>query len=179
MIVLARRAALDEWLRGARIGDEDASRLRHAIGELTTNAMEHAYPDSASDGHTVTLSDTGEVQAQVLDQGHWREPQTCPHRGLGLQLAAGLVDTLCIERPRRHHHHRPASSNPTGPAADRRRADVRNGCGATRPTQPLSGTGAAVRAATAAARRRTHRRHHRRLPSTPQYTPPAPPAPTP
>jgi anti-sigma regulatory factor (Ser/Thr protein kinase)/anti-anti-sigma regulatory factor len=95
------RVPLDEWLRDARTSEEDAGRLRHAIGELVTNAMEHAYRDQPGEVHavtvTATLSDTGEVLAQVLDQGRWREPVPLKDRGMGLQLAAGLIDSLHVE----------------------------------------------------------------------------------
>jgi anti-anti-sigma factor len=95
------RMAFDEWLLEARTDGEDAGRLRHAIGELVTNAMEHAYPDDAAERHTVTitasLTDTGDILAQVLDQGRWREPVPNPDRGLGLQLATNLVDLVRLE----------------------------------------------------------------------------------
>lgn len=94
------RERLEAWLTGARVGIEDANALQHAVLELATNAIEHAYTDAVGNlSVTVTaiLTDTGRVHAQVADQGRWREPRPSTGRGLGLRLAEGLVDTLRIE----------------------------------------------------------------------------------
>ncbi|GLZ33421.1 hypothetical protein Lesp02_56090 [Lentzea sp. NBRC 105346] len=91
---------LEAWLADARIFQHDAEAVRHAAGELATNAIEHAYIDSA-DPHSftvaATLDDTGHVRIQVSDQGRWREPAPSADRGLGLQVAEHMVDTLRIE----------------------------------------------------------------------------------
>jgi serine phosphatase RsbU (regulator of sigma subunit)/anti-sigma regulatory factor (Ser/Thr protein kinase)/anti-anti-sigma regulatory factor len=94
------RERLDEWLRRAGTGEKDVQRLRHALGELVTNAMEHAYRDRTGEAQvtiSATISDSGELLARVLDQGRWREPQPTPNRGRGLLIATGLVDSVQIE----------------------------------------------------------------------------------
>jgi serine phosphatase RsbU (regulator of sigma subunit)/anti-sigma regulatory factor (Ser/Thr protein kinase)/anti-anti-sigma regulatory factor len=96
----AIRQEIGEWLAGARVPAEDTSRIQHALGELITNALEHAYIDSA-DPHTVTvtaeLTATGDVTAQTIDGGRWREPKPSADRGLGLTMTTELVDALHID----------------------------------------------------------------------------------
>ena len=91
------RHRLDTWLAALGATGEDAFALQHAIGELLTNAIEHA---EAGAGATVSLSATltgdGAVEVSVTDHGRWREPQRQPHRGRGLALATELVGTLRV-----------------------------------------------------------------------------------
>ncbi|HWC80097.1 MAG TPA: SpoIIE family protein phosphatase [Pseudonocardiaceae bacterium] len=94
------RERLDEWLTGTRAGSDDGDALRHAVVELATNAVEHAYLDAPRvDSVTVSaaLAATGEVRIQVADRGRWRDPVPSPDRGLGLQVTEALVDALQIE----------------------------------------------------------------------------------
>ncbi|GAA1500934.1 sigma-F factor regulator [Dactylosporangium maewongense] len=88
------------WLAGARVGGPDADALMHAVMELATNVVDHAWIDSA-DEHTFTvtaaLTDTGHVDVRVADRGRWREPAPSVDRGLGLQMTSQLVDGLRIE----------------------------------------------------------------------------------
>ncbi|WP_068269605.1 ATP-binding SpoIIE family protein phosphatase, partial [Aldersonia kunmingensis] len=94
------RERFDQWMTGARVSDDDAHALRHAMVELATNAIEHAYVDSADVAVctiTAALADTGRVSIQVADQGHWRDPAPSPDRGLGLQLTEALVDSVRVE----------------------------------------------------------------------------------
>lgn len=94
------RQRLREWLAGISLNDRDVSALLHVVTELATNTMEHAYIDSPG-AHpyevTAALSDTGDVRLSVTDHGAWREPHPSPDRGLGLQLTAGLVDSMHID----------------------------------------------------------------------------------
>jgi anti-anti-sigma factor len=94
------RARLDDWLDGIHAGPADTGALRHAVIELTTNAMEHAYADSGgSRPVTVTarFSETGDVRLRVIDEGRWREPRPSADRGLGLHMTSKLVDTVRVE----------------------------------------------------------------------------------
>ncbi|HEU5473612.1 MAG TPA: SpoIIE family protein phosphatase [Actinophytocola sp.] len=94
------RERLAAWLAGAHVSRKDTDALQHAVVELATNAIEHAYLDSPAHHTvtvTVTLTDAGLVDAQVADQGRWRQPVPSTDRGLGLQLAEGMVDTLHID----------------------------------------------------------------------------------
>lgn len=96
----AVRQELDTWFGQARIDPADAHRLRHAVGELLANVSDHAFVNSPGDHDfdlQVSLTDSGQLQAQVVDQGSWREPQDSQHRGLGLHMVANLVDELTID----------------------------------------------------------------------------------
>ncbi|GLY47847.1 SpoIIE family protein phosphatase [Lentzea sp. NBRC 102530] len=91
---------LARWLAGARAHERDAESLRYAVGELAANAIEHAYLDSAGpDTFTVTatLTDAGDARVQVSDRGRWRAPAPSGDRGLGLQVAQRMVDTLRVD----------------------------------------------------------------------------------
>ena len=90
------RVALARWLAAAGAATSDVFLLQHAIGELATNAIEHAVG-----GHTVEirarLEASGVVEATVADHGGWRPPERQPSRGRGLALTAQLVQSLRVE----------------------------------------------------------------------------------
>ncbi|MET9225786.1 SpoIIE family protein phosphatase [Lentzea sp. NPDC003310] len=94
------RQELEDWLTGLHLGAADLDALRHAVMELVTNAVEHAYLDLPP-VHEFTvrarLTDRGQVQVEVADQGRWREPRSSADRGLGLQITAQMVDEFHIE----------------------------------------------------------------------------------
>ncbi|MGW2307444.1 SpoIIE family protein phosphatase [Actinomadura luteofluorescens] len=113
----AARKALDEWLYDLGARAEDVILLRHAIGELVTNAVEHAY-DGTPGAVRIRAECTarGVVEIEVADDGHWREPwQPTEDRGRGLAMASDFADELHVETgPRgttatvRHRLTRPA-----------------------------------------------------------------------
>ncbi|WP_141582494.1 SpoIIE family protein phosphatase [Actinomadura sp. WMMA1423] len=113
----AARKALDEWLYDLGARSEDVILLRHAIGELVTNGVEHAY-DGTPGAVRVRAECTGRgvVEIEVADDGHWREPwQPTEDRGRGLAMASDFADELRVETgPRgttatvRHRLTRPA-----------------------------------------------------------------------
>ncbi|EOD66740.1 SpoIIE family protein phosphatase [Amycolatopsis vancoresmycina] len=129
------RTELDDWLDTARVGRADSTAIRHAVVELATNVMDHAYLD-APDLYPVTvtadLTDTGRVELRVADQGRWREPRPSPDRGLGLHLTSDIVDVLQISHDARgttafarHRLTRPArllTAESWGPASSARPA---------------------------------------------------------
>lgn len=94
------RVQLAGWLDAARIGPGHVEAVEHAVIELATNCVEHAYT-GAAEGQTFVvtarLAEDGRLRVQVRDRGVWREPRPSPERGLGLQLAAALADDLHIE----------------------------------------------------------------------------------
>lgn len=96
------RAALAAWLDQIQCMSEDRYALDVAVGELVTNAVEHAYPEGAAGDVRVEahLDRDGYVRCTVTDNGRWREPETAPARGgRGLLLARRLVDELRIQHP--------------------------------------------------------------------------------
>jgi serine phosphatase RsbU (regulator of sigma subunit)/anti-sigma regulatory factor (Ser/Thr protein kinase)/anti-anti-sigma regulatory factor len=97
------RHALGAWLDAVGATEQDVFVLQHALGELVTNAIEHAFdgpdPSGAVPEVTVraTLTPAGVIEATVTDRGRWREPERQPTRGRGLALTAQLVDSLRVE----------------------------------------------------------------------------------
>lgn len=105
------RAAVDQWLAAVGAGERDLNAVRHATGELVTNAAEHSNPDTTQGRLRVAarLDADGTAQITVADNGRWRsaarppEPPRSPgpldrERGRGLAMAAGLVDELRLDR---------------------------------------------------------------------------------
>jgi anti-sigma regulatory factor (Ser/Thr protein kinase)/anti-anti-sigma regulatory factor len=100
--VTTTRTALDTWLAALGVDDVTATAIQHAVGEVVTNAVEHAYADRPGGPHTVEvhaeLTETGVVEIAVADHGRWRVPSDHPYRGVGLTMAVELVDDVRIER---------------------------------------------------------------------------------
>jgi serine phosphatase RsbU (regulator of sigma subunit)/anti-sigma regulatory factor (Ser/Thr protein kinase)/anti-anti-sigma regulatory factor len=94
------RRELGDWLAAGHFGPQATTVLNHAVGELVTNAMEHAYLDSAGP-HPVTITaeigPTGQLTARTVDEGRWREPKPSADRGLGLGMTSDLVDSLHLD----------------------------------------------------------------------------------
>ncbi|GGN18785.1 serine phosphatase RsbU (regulator of sigma subunit)/anti-sigma regulatory factor (Ser/Thr protein kinase)/anti-anti-sigma regulatory factor [Actinoplanes campanulatus] len=95
------RARVQAWLTEARVAQPDAGAITHAIVELATNVVDHAWIDVAAQRNaftvTAALTGTGHVEVRVTDRGRWREPAPSPDRGLGLHMTSQLVDSLRIE----------------------------------------------------------------------------------
>lgn len=89
------RAEVAGWLAALGATPDDVFVLQHALGELMTNAIEHA--SSAGDVTVrATLDAGGVVEASVTDRGTWRPASRQPTRGRGLALTAQLVDSLKV-----------------------------------------------------------------------------------
>jgi anti-sigma regulatory factor (Ser/Thr protein kinase) len=88
------RADLDTWLRALRVAPLDRMAVQHAVGELVSNAVEHAY-DDVDVRHPLAvdarLTSGGMVEFVVADRGRWRS-NSPDRRGRGLALASGLLD---------------------------------------------------------------------------------------
>ena len=96
--LMALRTEFGRWLRQCGAGADDECALRHAVVELATNSLEHAYLDRVDDGTTcdvtAELNRDERLSIVVTDRGAWREPSPSPDRGLGLQVASGMVERL-------------------------------------------------------------------------------------
>jgi anti-sigma regulatory factor (Ser/Thr protein kinase) len=106
-IITARRS-LHGWLRGQGVGEPEALRLCHAVGELVTNSVEHSSPDRTDGRVTLTadLTPAGDALLTVADDGRWRRRNRpggpAPHHhGLGLAMTTGFVDSLTVEHDER------------------------------------------------------------------------------
>ncbi|MBG0561217.1 SpoIIE family protein phosphatase [Actinoplanes sp. NEAU-A11] len=94
------RAELGAWLAAVGAAEHDAFVLQHALGELATNAIEHAFGgEFGKDMIEVRakLHPSGLVEATVTDHGGWRVPDRQPTRGRGLALTAQLVHSLRVD----------------------------------------------------------------------------------
>ena len=99
----ASRVELAAWLDRIGATEQDAFMLQHALGELITNAIEHAYGgkvDADEVSVRAELTPDGVVEVVVSDHGRWREPSRQPTRGRGLAMAAQLVESLRVEPSR-------------------------------------------------------------------------------
>ncbi|WP_245674359.1 MULTISPECIES: SpoIIE family protein phosphatase [Actinoplanes] len=94
------RARLATWFTAVGAAEHDVFVLQHAIGELATNAIEHAFGGTFGKdviAVRVALDATGVVEASVADHGGWQVPERRPTRGRGLALTAQLVQSLRVE----------------------------------------------------------------------------------
>jgi anti-anti-sigma factor len=97
------RTALRAWLDTLATSEADSAALVHAVGEIVTNVVEHAYADHDGPRPPLTmeadLTAIGCVEVTVTDRGRWRPHHyIAPYQGLGLSLAGELVDDLAIDR---------------------------------------------------------------------------------
>jgi PAS domain S-box-containing protein len=91
------RATLRDWLAVAGLDGPAATELLHAVGEVTSNAIEHGSRlDPARSVALIAEQEPGRVRVAVSDNGHWVEPAGEPGRGRGLMLAHALIDDLEI-----------------------------------------------------------------------------------
>lgn len=93
------RRRLAAWLEDLGARAVDSTAVQTAVGELVTNAVEHAYDGdrAPADGAvtvTATLLASGEAQVSIVDTGTWRAPAAQDHRGRGLAISRGLVGHL-------------------------------------------------------------------------------------
>jgi anti-anti-sigma factor len=96
------RLEIGLWLLELGADPADESNMQHAVGELITNVIEHAYAGHPMDAARPVrlrgrLADDGCAVITVSDEGVWRTPNT-NHRyhGFGLTMAANLLDELTV-----------------------------------------------------------------------------------
>lgn len=94
------RAHLRRWLPTAAVNASTAAEVLLAVGEATSNAVEHAVRGAARDvvvEVTARATDTG-LALTIKDNGHWHSPLPSPQgqRGHGSRLMRALVDTVTI-----------------------------------------------------------------------------------
>lgn len=96
------RRELGRWLRALEVSPLDEMALQHAVGELVSNAVQHAYAGGvpAGVGVRAELTRTGDVTASVSDTGRWRQRSNdVPRRGLA--MASGFVDEMHVDHDER------------------------------------------------------------------------------
>jgi serine phosphatase RsbU (regulator of sigma subunit)/anti-sigma regulatory factor (Ser/Thr protein kinase)/anti-anti-sigma regulatory factor len=92
--------AVGEWLRALGAGDTDVASLRHAVSELVTNCIQHAYRDGPAGPVRLSadLDAGGEVRIEVTDDGTWHDHEPEVPGGLGLVLVEQMVDRVRLRR---------------------------------------------------------------------------------
>jgi anti-anti-sigma factor len=95
------RDAVSDWLAPLDVSAVDELAVRHAVGELVTNAVVHAHPDEPGTTHRrvevdAELARDGVLSCSVRDDGRWQEP--APADGWGLAMVTAMVDDLRIDR---------------------------------------------------------------------------------
>jgi anti-anti-sigma factor len=100
--VARARDEVARWLDVLEVRPLDELAVQHVVGELVTNAVEHAYVDDEQGNRIVTvgvrLGERGDLVLSVADAGKWREPAYAAGRGNGLAMVRGFVDSLQIHR---------------------------------------------------------------------------------
>lgn len=123
------RRALRQWLVQAGVSESDAASIQVAVGEATSNAVEHAYlgAETGLMRLTARLDPGGLVSMQVIDDGRWREPAGHGgHRGRGFPLMRATMDhvqvqhrsdgtTVVLRLTLGQHDHRPQPQRPGPP----------------------------------------------------------------
>jgi serine phosphatase RsbU (regulator of sigma subunit)/anti-sigma regulatory factor (Ser/Thr protein kinase)/ABC-type transporter Mla MlaB component len=100
--VTAVRRRLSTWLDQLDAAPDDRDALQLAVGEVVTNAVEHAYPPHRPGPVLVdaTLCDDGYLECRIADHGEWKPPDPAlAHRGHGLMVAGHMVDDMVVSHP--------------------------------------------------------------------------------
>jgi anti-sigma regulatory factor (Ser/Thr protein kinase) len=95
------RTVVRSWLLTLDLSDDDQLDLVLAVGEATSNAIEHAYPSELSPSSMVELTFWTEPNAlciEIVDYGTWRRPSANGpvDRGRGIPLMQHLAATVVI-----------------------------------------------------------------------------------
>jgi serine phosphatase RsbU (regulator of sigma subunit)/anti-sigma regulatory factor (Ser/Thr protein kinase)/ABC-type transporter Mla MlaB component len=102
--VTAVRRLLGKWFDQLDASPDDRDALQLAIGEVVTNAVEHAYPPHRPGPVLIdaTLCDDGYLECRITDHGEWKPPDPAPaHRGHGLMVAGHMADDMVVSHPPR------------------------------------------------------------------------------
>jgi len=95
------RRALRQWLSQAGVGEDDVTAVLVAVGEATSNAVEHAYLDTEPGlvRLTARLGVGPVLILQVIDNGRWCPPTESDNRGRGLPLMRATMDEVDVRHP--------------------------------------------------------------------------------
>jgi anti-sigma regulatory factor (Ser/Thr protein kinase)/putative methionine-R-sulfoxide reductase with GAF domain len=91
------RASVKRWLAQVGAGPEDVMDLLLAVGEATSNVVEHAYGPKGGLVHVRFELRRPEVVVTVRDSGRWRSPRGA-NRGRGTHIMRAVTDQVTIDR---------------------------------------------------------------------------------
>ncbi|HVJ98497.1 MAG TPA: SpoIIE family protein phosphatase [Acidimicrobiia bacterium] len=93
------RESLRGWLDNLGLDPDDQLAILVAVGEASTNAVEHAYTSMGTNLFRVeACCRDGEVTCCVTDSGAWKDNAIRTARGNGLAIMQELMDRVDIER---------------------------------------------------------------------------------
>jgi serine phosphatase RsbU (regulator of sigma subunit)/anti-sigma regulatory factor (Ser/Thr protein kinase) len=90
------RAALRRWLTAAGVAEDERQDLVLAVGEATTNVVEHAYGPEGGEVEVRATMEGRTFTATVTDHGHWREARGT-NRGRGTMIMQEVSDEVRLE----------------------------------------------------------------------------------
>jgi serine phosphatase RsbU (regulator of sigma subunit)/anti-sigma regulatory factor (Ser/Thr protein kinase) len=93
------RAAVRRWLTNIGADEEDVMDLLLAVGEATSNVVEHAYGPKGGMMHVRLELQGPDVVLTVRDTGRWRSPRG-DNRGRGTHIIEAVTDDVTIDRRR-------------------------------------------------------------------------------
>jgi anti-sigma regulatory factor (Ser/Thr protein kinase)/putative methionine-R-sulfoxide reductase with GAF domain len=91
------RAVARRWLTTVGAGPEDLMDLLLAVGEATSNVVEHAYGPKGGLVHVRLELRRPDVVVTVRDTGRWRSPRG-DNRGRGTHIIQAVADQVTIDR---------------------------------------------------------------------------------
>jgi anti-sigma regulatory factor (Ser/Thr protein kinase)/putative methionine-R-sulfoxide reductase with GAF domain len=91
------RAAVRRWLADVGASAADVTDVLLAVGESTTNVVEHAYGPAGGAVSVRLELDGPDVVVTVRDTGHWRSPRGT-NRGRGTLIMESTGDLVAIDR---------------------------------------------------------------------------------
>ncbi len=90
------RAAVRRWLVAAGAQPDEVQDLVLAVGEASTNVVEHAYGAEGGDLELRLAREGDVVTATVSDRGNWREPRGA-NRGRGSMIMRECSDDVRVD----------------------------------------------------------------------------------
>ena len=91
------RAATRRWLATVGATPEDMMDVVLAVGEATSNVVEHAYGPGGGLVHVRLELQQQDVLVTVRDSGRWRSPRG-DNRGRGTHIIESVTDELTVDR---------------------------------------------------------------------------------
>lgn len=91
------RAAAKRWLATVGASPEDVMDVVLAVGEATSNVVEHAYGPGGGLVHVRLELQQQDVLVTVRDSGRWRSPRG-DNRGRGTHIIEAVTDELTVDR---------------------------------------------------------------------------------